>query len=416
MKDKSQYTNDHKYGIISGILSGRGDRKKMAAKRILFISETVVIPIERGNRKRVYNLVNLAKEAGCEVDFLYLHTYSNEDPAKTREWIGEDHFFTVENKKRSFGVFLKRKVRKVLEILHIPGLFKYFSVDEKMDPAIDGFMKDFLKEHEYDVVWIEYIFNSRPLLSVPEGVVKVIDTHNAFTFKRQMYEAVGYRNYEFALTKEEEAAGLSRADWVVAIQEEEAEFFRTIVPETTKVCTIGENMSLKEAAVAKNKNILFLGSFYVVNREGIKHFIDNILPILKKKGVEFRLQIAGTICKHIPDSPDYEKLGVVDDVGDAYRNARVVINPVRYGTGLNIKTIEALSYTKPLVSHSIGVRGLRSDYPIARVTDDDEEFADALAELLSDDEKAMELSANAERFMKEYQKKNLDAFDEIISS
>ena len=387
----------------------------MAGKRILFISETVVIPIERGNRKRVYNLINLAREAGCTVDFLYLHTYSNEDPAATREWIGEDHFFTVENKKRSFGVFCKRKVRKVLEILHIPGLFKYFSIDEKMDPAIDGFMTGFLKEHTYDVVWIEYIFNSRPLLSVPEGVVKVIDTHNAFTFKRQMYEAVGYKNYEFALTKEEEAKGLSRADWVVAIQEEEADFFRTIVPASTKVCTIGENMPLKEAAVAPNKNILFIGSFYVVNRDGIKHFTQDILPILKKKGADFNFQIAGTICKHIPDSPDYEKLGIVDDVGDAYRNARVVINPVRHGTGLNIKTIEALSYTKPLVSHSIGVRGLRSDFPIAKVTDDDEAFADALIEILESDEKAKELSDNAERFMKEYQRKNMTAFEEILA-
>lgn len=387
----------------------------MAGKRILFISETVVIPIERGNRKRVYNLINLAREAGCTVDFLYLHTYSNEDPAATREWIGEDHFFTVENKKRSFGVFCKRKVRKVLEILHIPGLFKYFSIDEKMDPAIDGFMTGFLKEHKYDVVWIEYIFNSRPLLSVPEGVVKVIDTHNAFTFKRQMYEAVGYKNYEFALTKEEEAKGLSRADWVVAIQEEEADFFRTIVPASTKVCTIGENMPLKEAAVAPNKNILFIGSFYVVNRDGIKHFTNDILPILKKKGADFNFQIAGTICKHIPDSPDYEKLGIVDDVGDAYRNARVVINPVRHGTGLNIKTIEALSYTKPLVSHSIGVRGLRSDFPIAKVTDDDEAFADALIEILESDEKAKELSDNAERFMKEYQRKNMTAFEEILA-
>ncbi|MBR6256227.1 MAG: glycosyltransferase family 4 protein [Lachnospiraceae bacterium] len=387
----------------------------MAGKRILFISETVVIPIERGNRKRVYNLINLAREAGCTVDFLYLHTYSNEDPAATREWIGEDHFFTVENKKRSFGVFCKRKVRKVLEILHIPGLFKYFSIDEKMDPAIDGFMTGFLKEHKYDVVWIEYIFNSRPLLSVPEGVVKVIDTHNAFTFKRQMYEAVGYKNYEFALTKEEEAKGLSRADWVVAIQEEEADFFRTIVPASTKVCTIGENMPLKEAAVAPNKNILFIGSFYVVNRDGIKHFTQDILPILKKKGADFNFQIAGTICKHIPDSPDYEKLGIVDDVGDAYRNARVVINPVRHGTGLNIKTIEALSYTKPLVSHSIGVRGLRSDFPIAKVTDDDEAFADALIEILESDEKAKELSDNAERFMKEYQRKNMTAFEEILA-
>ena len=385
-------------------------------KRILFISETVVIPVERGNRKRVHNLINMFRDAGCEVDFLYLYTYAEEDPSDTRAWIGEDHFYQFRNKKRSFPVFCKRKVRKILEILHIPGLFKYFTIDEKIDPAIDGFMKDFFAEHHYDVVWAEYLYNSRPLLSVPEGTVKVVDTVNAFTFKRQMYEAVGYKNYEFALTREEEARGLKRADWVVAIQEEEEDFFRSIVPETVRVCTIGESMPQTKGYVAPTKNILFLGSFYVVNREGVKHFIEKILPILKRKGADYHFQIAGTICRHIPDSEEYEKLGVVEDVGDTYRQARLVINPVHYGTGLNIKTIEALSYAKPLVTHEIGVRGLRADYPIAMVAEDDEAYADAIIEILNKDEKALELSQNAERFMQEYQEKNQAAFAGILNT
>ncbi|MCR5250349.1 MAG: glycosyltransferase family 4 protein [Lachnospiraceae bacterium] len=383
-------------------------------KRILIVSETIVIPVERGNRKRVFNLINMMRDAGCEVDYLYLDTYSEEDPSETRKWIGEDHFYSVRNKKRSFPVFCKRKVRKVLEILHIPGLFKYFTIDERIDPAIDGFMQDFLKEHSYDVIWAEYIFNSRPLLSAPEGTLKVLDTHNAFTFKRQMYEAVGYRNYEFALQKEEEAKGIARADWVVAIQEEEADFFKSIAPPSVKVCTIGENMPVSEAYVAPTKNILFLGSYYVVNREGVRHFIEHILPLVRKACPDARFQIAGTICRHIPDSEDYEKLGVVDDVGEAYRNARLVINPVHYGTGLNIKTIEALSYAKPLVTHSIGIRGLRADFEIARVEDDDEAFAKSVVELLSDEEKALELSRNVERFMKEYREKNLAALSAIL--
>ena len=51
----------------------------------------------------------------------------------------------------------------------------------------------------------------------------------------------------------------------------------------------------------------------------------------------------------------------------------------------------------------------------AKVADDDEAFADAIIELLEDDEKALELSRNAERFMKEYQKKNVEAFNAIVS-
>lgn len=393
-----------------------GKEDKLSVKRILMISDTIIMPLERGNRKRVYNLINMMREHGCEVDFLFLATYPEEDPALTEEFIGKEHFIRFENKKRTFPVFLKRKVRKVLEILHIPGLFKYFSIDEKISPEIGAFMTNLMKERHYDVVWAEYIYTSKALCYVPEGVVKVIDTVNAFTFKRQMYEAVGYKNYEFAVTKKEEARGLARADWVVAIQEEEEKFFRSILPEDTKVrvCTIGENMPISEPYVAKTNNILFLGSYYVVNREGVRHFIDKILPILKMSGQSYHVQLAGTICRHIPDSEEYEKLGIIDDINEAYENARLVINPVHVGTGLNIKTIEAVSKAKPLVSHSVGVRGLSTDRPFAMVSDDDEEYAKAIITLLQDEDKAMELSVNANAFMKQYVEKNDAALREII--
>ncbi len=383
-------------------------------KKILMISDTIILPLERGNRKRVYNLVNMMRAHGCEVDFLFLATYPEEDPALTEEFIGKDHFITFDNKKRTFPVFLKRKVRKVLELLHIPGLFKYFSVDEKISPEIGDFMKNLLKERHYDVVWAEYVYTSKALCYVPEDVTKVIDTVNAFTFKRQMYEAVGYRNYEFAVTKKEEARGLARADWVVAIQEEEEKFFRSILPEHVKVCTIGENMPVTEPYVANTDTILFLGSYYVVNREGIRHFIDKILPILKQSGVPYHVKLAGTICRHIPDSTEYEKLGIIDDIDLAYKDARLVINPVHVGTGLNIKTIEAVSKAKPLVSHSVGVRGLSTDQPFAYVADDDEAYAKAILTLLQEDDKAMELSVNANAFMKEYIRKNDMALQNIL--
>lgn len=383
-------------------------------KKILMISDTIILPLERGNRKRVYNLVNMMRAHGCEVDFLFLATYPEEDPALTEEFIGKEHFLRFENRKRSLPVFLKRKVRKVLELLHIPGLFKYFNVDEKISPQIGSFMENLFKERHYDVVWAEYVYTSKALCFVPEGVTKVIDTVNAFTFKRQMYEAVGYRNYEFALTKKEEARGLARADWVVAIQEEEEKFFRSIVPEQVRTCTIGENMPVSEPYVADTDTILFLGSYYVVNREGVRHFIDKILPILKQSGVPYHVKIAGTICRHIPDSEEYEKLGVIDDIDVAYQEARLVINPVHVGTGLNIKTIEAVSKAKPLVSYSVGVRGLAAERPFAYVADDDETYARAILTLLQNDEKAMELSVNANAFMKRYIEKNDTALQAIL--
>ena len=386
-------------------------------KRILVISDTIIMPLDRGNRKRVYNQINMMREHGCDVDMLYLATYPEEDPTATREFMGEDHFIVFENKKRTLGVFLKRKVRKALELMHIPGLmFKYWTVDEKISPDVVDYVKNLFTKKQYDVVIASYIYTSKALLGVPSNVVTAIDTMNAFTFKRQMYEEVGYKNYEFALTKEREKAGLMRADYTIAIQEDEGEFFKSILPSDKKVVTIGENMPVAEPYVANTNTILFLGSYYVVNRHGVKHFIEHIIPLLKKSGVPFKVKLAGSICKHIPDGEDYEKLGYVDDVDEAYREARLVINPVLVGTGLNIKTIEAVSKAKPLVSHEVGVRGLKPEKPFALVSDDDQEFANHIIELLKSDEKCLELSQNAVDFMNQYIEKNNSALEEIFNA
>lgn len=389
---------------------------KIMGKRILFISDTIIMPLERGNRKRVYNLINMMRENGCEIDFLFLHTYPEEDPALTKEFIGEDHFITFKNKKRPFSVWLKRKVRAVLEILHMPFIFRNFSIDESLSPELGSFLKKLFSEKTYDVVWCEYIYTSKALLYAPDNVVKVIDTVNAFTFKRAMYDAVGFKDYIFAITKEEEARGLKRADYVVAIQEEEEAFFKTIVPDSVKVVTIGENMPVKEPYVADTDTILFLGSYYVVNREGVKDFINNVLPLLKESGVKFTFKLVGSICKHIPDSDDYIKLGYVEDIEDSYKDARLIINPVNQGTGLNIKSIEAVSQAKPIVTHSVGVRGLKTDKPFAIVADNYKAYADAIIKVLTDDNIAMEMSENANIFMKNYIEKNNNSLKEILGA
>ena len=67
----------------------------MQPKKILIISETVLFPMDRGNRKRVKNLIDLLRSEGCTVDYLFMDTYPEDDPEKTREWIGADHFFSV---------------------------------------------------------------------------------------------------------------------------------------------------------------------------------------------------------------------------------------------------------------------------------------------------------------------------------
>ncbi len=82
--------------------------------------------------------------------------------------------------------------------------------------------------------------------------------------------------------------------------------------------------------------------------------------------------------------PGLTVAGAVDDVAPFYREAALVINPVVAGTGVKVKTIEALCHLRPIVTWPAGVDGL--DPRLAArcvVVRDWYEFANAVADAVT---------------------------------
>ncbi len=74
------------------------------------------------------------------------------------------------------------------------------------------------------------------------------------------------------------------------------------------------------------------------------------------------LRVVGTLGLRVEtDDPSVKIMGLVDDLDAAYAGARVVINPAVAGTGLKIKTVEALCHHCPLVTWPSGVEGITPD-------------------------------------------------------
>ena len=83
-------------------------------------------------------------------------------------------------------------------------------------------------------------------------------------------------------------------------------------------------------------------------------------------------------------------LGRVDDLEPLYRRCRAVINPAVAGTGVKIKTLEALSHLRRVIAWPNGVDGLSP--PVAalcRTAHDWYSFSEQLVHVLTDDAAAM---------------------------
>ena len=93
-----------------------------------------------------------------------------------------------------------------------------------------------------------------------------------------------------------------------------------------------------------------------------------------------------------------------------------MINPQRFGTGLSIKSVDALLHGRPLVTTASGARGLEDGAGTAyRPADSAEEFGDEVVRLLRDPGEAVALAGQALGFAREYHQRNVRSLAELVS-
>lgn len=141
------------------------------------------------------------------------------------------------------------------------------------------------------------------------------------------------------------------SDTIVTLTERDAAFVKN---KNSKVPVVLLPSSLpdtyEEGFVNENKascaTMLFVGSYFYANVQGIKWFINKVLPFVNAK-----LIIVGTGMDKLEfqTSPKLEIHGFVEDLGYYYRNCDIVVSPIFEGSGMKTKTAEALMWGKFMV-------------------------------------------------------------------
>lgn len=100
------------------------------------------------------------------------------------------------------------------------------------------------------------------------------------------------------------------------------------------------------------------------NEDGLRSFLLGIWPELMRRCPKARLRVIGReprqglrdlVARH-GDSVVLE--GYVPDLDSVFADAAAMINPLRFGTGINIKVIEALGRGLPVVASPTGADGI----------------------------------------------------------
>ena len=113
--------------------------------------------------------------------------------------------------------------------------------------------------------------------------------------------------------------------------------------------------------------------------------------------------MGGSICKVLPSLGTIEgvkALGYIDDPADFYAQADVAINPVFQGTGLKIKTFEAISFDKVTLVHPHSMAGVfRKDKAPLFASDKPKEWVEYLRKIWDNPEGIKAIKARNKEYL-----------------
>jgi glycosyltransferase involved in cell wall biosynthesis len=244
---------------------------------------------------------------------------------------------------------------------HKHSLVRHPAIDDWFDDEITATVSRLISSRRFDVCVVNYVWYSRLLEALPGYVVRVIDTHDVFGGRAEKFADIGLDPAWFHTSVGEERAGLDRADYVIAIQDEEAQ----VLAERTsaRVVSVGrlspdDFLPLRKRNPGEPLLVGYLGSGNPFNVASVLSFAAAALsrPELLAK-MEFR--VAGPVCDSLRAVPHpFQLCGIVKSVSEFYRDIDVAINPMLGGTGLKIKSLEAMGFGKPLVATSDAMTGI----------------------------------------------------------
>jgi glycosyltransferase involved in cell wall biosynthesis len=325
-------------------------RIAVSEMHIIVVTQDPTFPLIHGNRQRIFSLSSRLQNAGATIHMVYLPrlermvNHKAEFSGMAAQW-NELHILrpTQQALRRTSGTY---------------------ELDDWWDDAIGQTIGRICSRERISAIIVNYIFLSKSFSYVPSHVLRILDTHDKLSDRLALLKQHGAVPDFYSTTVDIEAAGLSRADLVIGITDEESDYFRTIT--SKPVITLGHVTEAKQApreSVHSPMRFGFLGSSNAVNAKTIGAFLSEFFKRYPTGVANIEFYVAGSCCKFLRQWKRHaciRLLGTLTSVDQFYKSIDCVFIPFEFGTGQKIKVVEALAYGMPLIATEIGMAGIAS--------------------------------------------------------
>lgn len=383
-----------------------------ARQKLVVLLSRIPYPLEKGDKLRAFHHI---KQLSIQYDiYLFAITKPDLDNQIAEnlliEFCKEIHFVPVNIFQKIIGVVEAFIHFRPLQI----GLFHNSFTQRKISRIIQKISPDaaFVQLHRM----APYVAN----LTIP----KVIDLQDAFSmgvYRRLHRVNVLVRPLywlEYLLLKRYELKMVQQFDKSIIISEVDRKW---IDPKHEKEILLVQNGVdfdfYQPDVIEKDFDLLFTGNMgYMPNIDASEFLVKEIMPIVWKFIPEAKVVLAGATPHSRVQNLASERVlvtGFVDDLRPYYQRSKVFVAPMRMGSGLQNKLLEAMAMHIPTITSDVANKALKAtDKHEIIVANSAKEMAEAIVLVLSNEFDTTQLCTNAFQFISN--RYNWDSQTEIL--
>lgn len=382
--------------------------------KLLILTPYVPYPINSGGNQGFFRLIDILRKY-IDVSIILSVNPSDSDNVKVLQTLWNDVKFHVyrkgeyksevnnpsyynflKNLRASVDRKLKRQQASADDIVRRHSTITTSDFYMPFEEGYVNFVHDVIDAGSYDLIQVDF-FEYINLVNALPADIKTVFIHHELRYVREECESNLFRKHTpmdlflYNYTKSFEIQCLNQYDAVVTVTDVDKEKLQKelnpgIIIESSPAIIDAKQVDFSGEFKFNDRLVFLGGSDHFPNLDAIDWFLNNCWNELLEQNPMLELNVIGQWKSRI--SKGYKEhfknvhfKGFVENLQNELQNS-IMITPIRIGSGVRMKILEAMNYGSPLVTTSVGCEGIGLDNDKdCFIADDSKSFIDAILKL-----------------------------------
>lgn len=234
--------------------------------------------------------------------------------------------------------------------------------------AFFGYVGQICANGGYDAVQVEF-FEMLPVIYYLPGNIYKIFVHHELNYIRSAGELALFPDKTpadkavWARERDAELSMLAHFNHIITLTGTDKDLLQQLLPDVKIEASPAVVKTKGPLPFAPcSKELVFTGSAsHYPNLDGLLWFCQEVLPLLREIDQEFKVHVTGKWSPELQESllkmaPELVFDGFVEDLS-AFLNGKISIIPIRIGSGMRMKALDAIQASSPIVTTHKGIEG-----------------------------------------------------------